>query len=1838
MGKVTAGYKYFVGMHLGICSGPVDALLQIRAGDLVAWNGQRYTSSLAGDFNLQIYTPTGTPAPCTSNERLVINAPEIFGGDEKEGGLLGEMDVMFGREDQTPNDYLVSQHGAATPAYRGLFGIVWRRGQVSSNNPYIKPWAFKVRRILQGWQTGTAWYAEKAAITLPNDVGQAMNPAHIIYQCITDDDWGLGYGSSLIDDASFRAAADTFFAEGLGLCLKWTRQGTIESFVQVVMDHAGAILAQDRTTGLFKLLPLRADYTVSALPLFNESNITTLDSYQRPSLPDAVNEISVKFDDIVTGQEGSVTVQNLANITAQGGVVTQPKQYPGLPTAELATRVAMRDLRAVSTPLAKVRFRCNRAGAGLLPGQVVRFSWAKLGIEQLVLRLVRVNTGTLTDGDVEIEAVEDVFAMPSASYAAQQPTGWVDPAAFPQEAENRVVREANWYELQQELGTEKAQALPEDAGYIVAAASSPGGNAQDFALRTKASSASEYDEADRAPLCPSGSLTALLSHTATTATLANLVDADLLTRVGYAQIDAEIVRINSLNPLTGAVTFARGVCGTVAAQHAEGARVFFLDGFLAVDPTERVDAEVVNVKLTPRTGRGELPESIAPVDSITLDQVAARPYAPGRFRVAGQAYPTLVDAVPELSWVHRDRLQQNLEGDDVTGNIGPEAGTTYTAEIRNGTTDALLVTAPGISGTTYTPSGLPAVPRLKVRLWAVRGGLASAQRHEWTFDYTAPTIAGGATFGIQAAMVTGASSGGFIGAGNALRGVMSFGGVLVATDNDTGSTKRIYTSSDGGATWALGYEGSAPVSYSAGVNTWDVVVGSTRLAYAINTTAGIHEVLTAADNTTAPTVNTSKPTVGGALIDPGAVYSDGTTVYIVGRLSSQLEAPGAFNLYSSTDGLTFTSVGAMTQDPADPNATPGANSGFDSRLFVPSGLFSGDEFSRLKKFGSRWFLVGRQAIYYTDEAVPRTLWKRCPLGLNDGATSPTITIEGLEKVGTKLVAWKSNVPVGGDVNPIAYSSDDGVTWATTRPAALGSLDTLSREGYVFGGRLHIVTHSSTGGATRILHAADPAGAWSLQTSTPFDAYAQALYPLVTGSEVVITTTIGSKRALVRSTDGVTFSAVSGIAGNPTAIASGRLFTTSAAILNGSATGGSGATPALRLLMHFDGVNNSTTFTDSSTFSRTPTVSGDAKISTAQSKFPGGASGFFDGTGDVVRFDHSSTIDPLAQDFTLECFFRTTTTTVGQIIVTKSITTGDYPFQLWFNTGSGRIQARSYDGAVGIFDFGSTGPAISVNTWYHVALCRSGGTVRLFIDGVQTGTASIGTAVLKSNTGPLCIGGYSDGTFSTNGYIDELRLLIGSAAYTADFTPPTAPFGDPVGATVLLLHFDGANNSTTFTDSSGYNRPATVLGDAKLTTTSPMFGAASGLFNALASYLTFPDSPDFNPGAGDFTIECFIRLDDTPGSGFNYGIACKGSDTNRAYLLYVPPSTRNLNFTINDSTGALGFTATLTDPLVVGQWHHVAAVREGRKMTIFIDGAIASQDATALAAGAVVRNNTTAFAVGNLYPGQYANCFFKGRIDEFRYTKGAVYTAAFAAPTAPFSDPVGDPAFASVSLLLHANGANGSTTFIDSSSAGLTPATINGNTQITTSTSAFAGGQSIAFDGAGDDIRYASSTAFDLGNTYTVEFWARFNDVGRQAGLLHRGAYNTSGTVWTGLAFSIRQLNDKLRFYFYATTAATEQYIDTAAGSIATGAWYHIAMVRSGTNGQVFINGVSAGTLAGLNSPAASSEPLILGNWLFTVISTPTNQYLDGYLDEIRITKGVARYTANFTPVGPFPDA
>jgi hypothetical protein len=196
-----------------------------------------------------------------------------------------------------------------------------------------------------------------------------------------------------------------------------------------------------------------------------------------------------------------------------------------------------------------------------------------------------------------------------------------------------------------------------------------------------------------------------------------------------------------------------------------------------------------------------------------------------------------------------------------------------------------------------------------------------------------------------------------------------------------------------------------------------------------------------------------------------------------------------------------------------------------------------------------------------------------------------------------------------------------------------------------------------------------------------------------------------------------------------------------------------------LLLHMDGSNGSTTFTDSSSNAVTVTAYGNAQISTTQSKF-GGASGYFDGSGDYLTVSSHPTIG--SQDFTIEFWLYPNTVTGLQIYLDFRPANGAYP--LIYSDGASIYYYVNTTARI-------TG-AITQSQWQHVAVTRAGTTTRMFIDGTQAGSSWTDTTDYLASTPLIC---KSFDNYYANCYFDDLRITTGVARYTSNFTPPTAAF-------------------------------------------------------------------------------------------------------------------------------------------------------------------------------------------------------------------------------------------------------------------------------------------------------------------------------------------------------------------------------------------------------------------------------------------------------------------------------
>ena len=216
-----------------------------------------------------------------------------------------------------------------------------------------------------------------------------------------------------------------------------------------------------------------------------------------------------------------------------------------------------------------------------------------------------------------------------------------------------------------------------------------------------------------------------------------------------------------------------------------------------------------------------------------------------------------------------------------------------------------------------------------------------------------------------------------------------------------------------------------------------------------------------------------------------------------------------------------------------------------------------------------------------------------------------------------------------------------------------------------------------------------------------------------------------------------------------------------------------------LLLHMDGVNGSTTFTDNSNNNFTVTANGNAQISTAQSKF-GGASGYFDGTGDFIEVGNSQEFNMGSGDFTVEGWINLNnkTTSRGLIYFTDrlgSAVGSEVSFAVEYSASPNAFRGFIYSGST-IYQVINT-TTVNTNTWHHLAFIRNGNTLNLFVDGVSTGTTTFTGTVNYTTSFTLNNLYFLLFPRPLNGYIDDLRITKGVARYTSNFTPPTTPFPD-----------------------------------------------------------------------------------------------------------------------------------------------------------------------------------------------------------------------------------------------------------------------------------------------------------------------------------------------------------------------------------------------------------------------------------------------------------------------------
>ena len=459
--------------------------------------------------------------------------------------------------------------------------------------------------------------------------------------------------------------------------------------------------------------------------------------------------------------------------------------------------------------------------------------------------------------------------------------------------------------------------------------------------------------------------------------------------------------------------------------------------------------------------------------------------------------------------------------------------------------------------------------------------------------------------------------------------------------------------------------------------------------------------------------------------------------------------------------------------------------------------------------------------------------------------------------------------------------------------------------------------------------------------------------------------------------------------------------------------------------------------------KTIVAQGTAAVRTAQSQF-GGASALVGSAGTnlngiyvATNGDYFGTTSPTydfanwnsyAGGFTVELWVRYTSLTEiddSGLSTIGIMERNDYPAQWSFgSTRNGALSFEYYNGSTTPV-LSSATSQIAINTWYHIAMVRNGTNIKIYLAGVEKGSATIsGTPNVVARD--LSVGSHY--RVGSRAYVDEIRISK-TARYTTAFTPSTSPFVNDAD-TLLLIHANGANASTSFIDDTGANdtnRTAQTLtrSNTGVTTSTAQskFGGSSILF-ASGHYLTATNhhATEFEFTAGeDFTIEFWFRY--TTANQFNGIIGLgtsRGASANNGDI-YIEnssgtPSGPEIRFATNFGS-PVALNPGTSNVLTANTWFHYAVQRSGTTFTAFQNGVSVATTTQTTTVG-----QQTTIKIGAMADGSNG---YTGYLDELRISNTARYTANFTPSASAFTNDV------NTLLLLHGDGTNGGSTFTDS---------------------------------------------------------------------------------------------------------------------------------------------------------------------------------------------------------------
>lgn len=684
-----------------------------------------------------------------------------------------------------------------------------------------------------------------------------------------------------------------------------------------------------------------------------------------------------------------------------------------------------------------------------------------------------------------------------------------------------------------------------------------------------------------------------------------------------------------------------------------------------------------------------------------------------------------------------------------------------------------------------------------------------------------------------------------------------------------------------------------------------------------------------------------------------------------------------------------------------------------------------------------------------------------------------------------------------------------------------------------------------------------------------------------------------------------------------------------------------------LNMRFEGTPGDVSFLEEK--SHVTTGGTGLELSLAQSRYGGTSLYLPSGNTGLILGSHADWTFA-ALDFGIEFWIYTVTATTRQVLISDPF---NYGFLLQIGS-SGKLEfSMSSNGSSwNLHNLSSGDTVVPLTAWNHIALTRKGSIIFLYLNGFLEKTFYVSSnSIYRASTNSLKIGILYDDTNPFIGYIDDFRITKNACRYSSDFVP-AYNLKDPLDRQQIKGSVIGRDTDATVY--KGYSVGSTSV---------KKYGNGSFDFSVgknTNQYFKFNGGTDYIFGTGDFTVEGWFYFKESSASK---NLIDYGTSGQYGWQFWTTASSK-LNFYTNASI------VTGNTTLALNTWLHLAVCRKEGVLYLFVNGVL---DCTPTAYIANLSYQSTAMTLAAQFNNRNQSYDFKGYISEVRITKGVGrYTATFTPPAVEFPYEVypldktsgrgvvatfvggvyPEDVSSKVSSrclrfngdgylkLSHANFVFGTNDFtveafikVDSFSAptdsyidsvtalfsmdsGLTPTfkdfgpnslTLSSVGSPSISTSVFKFGNGSCYFNGSSYFTLPSNSGLTLTGDFCVEFWAYFTGTANQE-ILHgpsnvqirRGAYGANN----------------LSCY-----ASTDVSGNVGGAGITSNTWHHLAYTRSGTTIRIFFNGalVVATVVGVVYSFDFSGGTFGYGNGF----------YVAGYIDDLRITKGAARYTADF---------